>query len=69
MATRRKVITAERAPRGGHTKLWGYGYQTLARLLGMTPGSVRNAVSAGRLDPADLEAVCRAWLRRRAHEE
>ena len=69
MPTRRRVITRERAPRGGHTKLWGYGYETLSRLLGMTPGSLRNAVAAGRLDPGDLESICEAWLRRRARKE
>lgn len=58
--TRRMVTTEERASRGGHSVLWGYGYATLAVFLGYGPhqlGALRQAVHKGRLDPASLDSI------------
>lgn len=48
---------------GGSPRLWAFGYKSLAALLGIKEGTVRQAVHQGRLDPSDLEMVCESWLR------
>lgn len=40
--------------RGGHPKLWAFGYPELAALFGMSLPATRQAVSRERVDPADL---------------
>ncbi len=63
--TRRTVRTNSRAPRGGHTALWGYGYDELRVLFGFrSAGSVRNAVSRKAFDPTDLLSIF-AFLQKR----
>lgn len=45
-------------PRGGHPKLFGYSFATLAKLFGFkSEGSVRNAVHRGAFDPSDLASI------------
>ena len=46
-------------------RLWAYGYADLARLFGMTPSAVRQAVYRGSFDPGDLESVMQYAARRR----
>jgi hypothetical protein len=66
---RRTVTLCEFTPQsagmhaGRGPRLWAFGYTTLAKLFGMKEGALRQAVSEGRLDPADLEMVCESWLR------
>ena len=58
--SRRVVAYAGKAPRGGHSRMWAYGYADLARLLGTTEAAIRQRVARG-WDPGSLEAVCAAW--------
>lgn len=61
------VTTLERAPRGGHTMLWGFGYETLALYLGYEPhqmGALRQAVHTGRLDPTSFDSIFEFKARR-----
>lgn len=60
---RRAVVVTGRAPKGA--RLWAFGYADLAALLGIGEGALRNQVSAGKLDPLDLESICREWARRK----
>lgn len=65
--TRRTVIIASRAPHGGHTKCWAYGYEELRALLVFkSVGSVRNAVAAGAFDPSDLASIFDYLVKRQA---
>lgn len=60
------VQTVERAPKGGHPVLFGYGYATLAVLFGFrSVGSVRNAVARRAFDPADLASIFAFYEKRR----
>jgi hypothetical protein len=68
--TRRTVITATRAPRGGRTKLWGYSYEDIARICGVQAATVRQAAKRlhgqpAAIDPADLGSVVRYVVRHR----
>jgi hypothetical protein len=49
---------------GGPVRLWAYGYDSLAALLGTSTGALRQVISRGQLDPANLDSVCRYWLKR-----
>jgi len=60
--SRRTVTYQGKAPRGGHSRLWAYGYADLARLLGTTEQALRARVARG-WDPSDLGSVCREWAR------
>lgn len=48
---------------GGRSRLWAFGYPELAALWGVSETAARKLVERG-LDPADLTAVCREWVRR-----
>ena len=68
---RRVVTTCRHVPvsrgltaGGGHPRLYAFSYADLAVLLDTSPGAVRTLVASGRLDPTNLESVCRAWARR-----
>jgi hypothetical protein len=64
------VTTRERAPRGGHSRLWGYGYADLAALLGYrSVAAVRNAVCRRLFDPGDLASVFNFKARRDARRK
>lgn len=55
--------------RGGRGPLrFSYTYQDFARLYGVTPETIRNWVSAGKLDPEDLRSVV-ALLKQRQEEK
>jgi hypothetical protein len=62
--SRRWVTYAGKAPRGGHSRMWAYGYAELARLLGTTEAAIRQRVARKQFDPGDLESVCRIWRNR-----
>ena len=61
-------LEVARPGKGGHHALWAFGYKTLAHLLGRSVSSVQRMVRAGKLDPADLEAVCKMWQAKRDEE-
>lgn len=42
-------------------KLWAFGYESLAQLYGVPPGTVRQWVNRKRLDPHSLESICEMW--------
>jgi len=58
---RRTVITSDLVQPGVggkyRPKLWAYGYSDLADLFGLAEQSVRQAVSARRLDPSSLRSI------------
>lgn len=63
----RTVTLCRHTPRGGQggrRLLWAFSADDLAVLLGMPAWKVRREVAAGRIDPTDLEAICRLWLLR-----
>ena len=43
--------------RTGAVKLWAYGYEHLAALLGMSEPSLRQAVKTGKLNPGLLASI------------
>ena len=45
-------------------KLWAFSYGSLADLLGVSEGAVRQMVNRGQLDPHSLESICEAWRKR-----
>lgn len=51
----------------GRTRLWAFGYPTLAALLNTTEGAVRQLVHDpdSGFDPSDLESVFRHVAKRR----
>lgn len=55
--SRRNVITSGLVPKQGRPRLWAFGYADLAKLYGLSEGAVRQRVSAGQLDPADLRSI------------
>lgn len=59
---RRTVSLPQGAPKRG--RLFAFGYPELAKLLGLSEAAVRKRVSRGRLDPSDLETICREWATR-----
>lgn len=59
---RRAVIVSKRKPQ---RTLWAFGYLDLADLFGVKPATVRHWVCQNQLDPGDLAALCKAWLKRR----
>lgn len=50
--------------RGGHPRLWAFGYPELADLFGMSEPAVRQAVHRGQVHPIDLASVVSFALRR-----
>lgn len=58
---RRQVIVTKLKPQ---RTLWAFGYLDIAALLDLKPETVRWMVSQNRLDPGDLAALCKAWLKR-----
>jgi hypothetical protein len=65
----RTVVLCKGVPPTGRSRVWAFSYGSLAALLGLTKGTVRQMVFQGRLEPADLEQVCLAWLARRNRKE
>ncbi len=70
---RRSVIVSKRNPKGkatGRPRFWAFGYPDLADLFGVDEKTVRNWVAnkdpakGTSLDPSNLEALCKAWLKR-----
>ena len=61
---RRAVTISPLVPKRGRTQLWAYGYADLAHLTDLTEGTLRNLVFKHKLDPGDLEQICRLWMRR-----
>lgn len=59
--TRRIVRISEATAKRRWAKLWAYSYADLAELFAISEVAVRKAVVSGRLDPSDLESVCRFW--------
>lgn len=55
-----EVSALVRGGRGGHRKLWAFGYADLAHVLGCEEWAVRRQVQRGLLDPLDLVALARA---------
>lgn len=47
--------------------LWAFGFEALAKLLGISVEACRRAVREGRLDPSDLEMVCESWMHYHPH--
>ena len=67
--TRRTVITAARAPRGGHPVLYAFSYADFAVFFGYGPGqlgALRMAVRRGRVDLASLDSIHAFKIRRDA---
>ena len=63
-ATRERRIVRLRTPitKGHGSVVWGYGYETLSELTGLSVDVVRHDVARGiLLDPSDLRFVL-AWL-------
>ena len=58
---RRHVIITKLKPQ---RTLWAFGYLDIAALLGVKPATVRTMVCTNQLDPGDLAALCKAWLKR-----
>lgn len=48
--------------KGGNSKLWAFGYSSLAGLLDMSELAVRKAVSRGDMSPADLKSVMEFYV-------
>lgn len=46
---------------GRGPRLWAYGYADLARLLVTTEEAVRIRAKRGKIQPGDLESICKAW--------
>ena len=51
--------------KGGNSKLWAFGYATLADLLGLSEMAVRQLVKRARLNPKDLRSVVSFYLTQR----
>jgi hypothetical protein len=49
----------------GRPKLWSFSYTDFATLFHMNENALRQAVFKGAVDLADLESICRFWLKRR----
>jgi hypothetical protein len=64
--TKRRVRVETSGLERRRARLWAYGYADLARLFGMTEGSLRQAVARGRLDPTSLESVMAFAAKRRS---
>lgn len=73
MSQRRTVILCRNAPThpGARSKLWAFSRADLAALLDCSEATIRritNPEMDDRLDPADLEAICRAWAEKHWRE-
>jgi hypothetical protein len=69
VSARRSVTLCEGTPgankkRSGPTRLWAFGYGTLAKLFGVKEVEARRMVAKKQLKPEDLEAVCKEWASR-----
>lgn len=63
---KRRVVEVASEGYSARGQLWGFGVGHLARLLRMKPGSVRQAIKAGRLNPSDLGALFAFYQKRSA---
>ena len=60
---KRVVSVTNRVVKKPRAKLWAWGLDDFADLLGISRSKLKNLIRDGEVDPDNLESVCMLWLR------